>query len=233
VLLYVYIHVDTHRHHTHTQMRTGHYELTPTWVHERGGLDLVRFNSLWKSNVSPEDLQVQDIVNIMFPHAHFGGDDTDSSDEDTNFTQAASSSGIRDDTHSNEKRHRVRYFNKTDHKVKRVTDAARFQDALNEVKGQRARKILSEALISFDNVDEYAEFKDYTDPVFTDDIMKVFKTQDNTEERMTVLDEIMLDIQADRACFARQDDFISLASSRITIENSMDEDSDADEDNDG
>ena len=82
-------------------------------------------------------------------------------------------------------------------------------------------------------MDEYDEFKDYTDPVFTDDIMKVFKTQDNTEERMTVLDEIMLDIQADRSCFARQDDFISLASSRITIENSMDEDSDADEDNDG
>ena len=69
--------------------------------------------------------------------------------------------------------------------------------------------------------------------MFTDDIIKVFKTQDNTEERMTVLDEIMLDIQADRACFARQDDFISLASSRITIENSMDEDSDADEGNDG
>ncbi len=44
-------------------------------------------NSLWKSNVLPEDLQVQDIVNIMFPRAHFGGDDTDSKDEDTNFTQ--------------------------------------------------------------------------------------------------------------------------------------------------
>ena len=48
--------------HTHTQMYTGHHELPPTWVHECGGLDLVRFNSLWKSNVSPEDLQVQDIV---------------------------------------------------------------------------------------------------------------------------------------------------------------------------
>ena len=209
-------------------MRTGHYELPPTWVHERGGLDLVRFNSLWKSNVLPEDLQVQDIVNIMFPRAHFGGDEADSTDEDTNFTQASSSSGLRDDTHSNDKRHRARYFNKTDNKVKRVTDAARFQDGLNEFKGQRARKILSEALISFDSVDEYDEFKDYTDPVFSDDIFKVFNGKDNTDERMTVLDDIMLDIETDRVVyltdFAHQDDFISLASSRINIENLTDDD---------
>jgi hypothetical protein len=209
-------------------MRTGHYELPPTWVHERGGLDLVRFNSLWKSNVLPEDLQVQDIVNIMFPRAHFGDDEADSTDEDTNFTQASSSSGLRDDTHSNDKRHRARYFNKTDNKVKRVTDAARFQDGLNEFKGQRARKILSEVLISFDSVDEYDEFKDYTDPVFSDDIFKVFNGKDNTDERMTVLDDIMLDIETDRVAyltdFAHQDDFISLASSRINIENLTDDD---------
>jgi hypothetical protein len=209
-------------------MRTGHYELPPTWVHERGGLDLVRFNSLWKSNVLPEDLQVQDIVNIMFPRAHFGGDEADSTDEDTNFTQASSSSGLRDDTHSNDKRHRARYFNKTDNKVKRVTDAARFQDGLNEFKGQRARKILPEALISFDSVDEYDEFKEYTDPVFSDDIFKVFNGKDNTDERMTVLDDIMLDIETDRVAyltdFAHQDDFISLASSRINIENLTDDD---------
>ena len=213
-------------------MRTGHYELPPTWVHERGGLDLVRFNSLWKSNVLPEDLQVQDIVNIMFPRAHFGGDDADSTDEDTNFTQASSSSGLRDDTHSNEKRHRARYFNKTDNKVKRVTDAARFQDGLNEFKGQRARKILSQALISFDNLDEYDEFKDYSDPVFSDDIMKVFSSKDNTDERMSVLDDIMHDIQTDRvaylADFAKQDDFISLTSSRFNMENMMDDDHDVD-----
>jgi hypothetical protein len=60
----------------------------------------------------------------MFPHAYFGGDDTDSTDEDTNFTQASSSSGLRDDTHSNEKRHRARYFNKTDNKVKHVVDTS-------------------------------------------------------------------------------------------------------------
>jgi hypothetical protein len=174
------VHRDTHRH-VHTQMHTGHYELPPTCVHERGGLDLVRFNSLWKSNVLPEDLQVQDIVNIMFPRAYFGGDDVDSTDEDTNFTQTSSSSGLRDDTHFNEKRHRARYFNKTDNKVKRVTDAARFQDGLNEFKGQRTRKILSQDLISFDNLDEYDEFKDYSDPVFSDDITKVFSSKDNTK----------------------------------------------------
>ena len=164
----------------------------------------------------------------MFPRAHFGGDEADSTDEDTNFTQASSSSGLRDDTHSNDKRHRARYFNKTDNKVKRVTDAARFQDGLNEFKGQRARKILSEALISFDSVDEYDEFKDYTDPVFSDDIFKVFNGKDNTDERMTVLDDIMLDIETDRVAyltdFAHQDDFISLASSRINIENLTDDD---------
>jgi hypothetical protein len=203
-------------------MRTGHYELPPTWVHERGGLDLVRFNSLWKSNVLPEDLQVQDIVNIMFPRAHFGGDDADSTDEDTNFTQASSSSGLRDDTHSNDKRHWVRYFNKMDKEIKRVTDAARFQDDLNEFKGQRVRKILSEELISFDDVNEYDKFKDYTDPVFSDDIFNVFKAKDNTDERMTTLHNIMIDMQEDRSSnFTNQNDFISLAGSRITIENLM------------
>ena len=58
---------------------------------------------------------------------------------------------------------------------------------------------MSETLISFDNLDEYDEFKDYTvsDCVFYDDIIKTFSFQDNTEERMTVLHEIMLDIQVD------------------------------------
>ncbi len=129
---------------------------------------------------------MQDIVNIMFPCTHFGGDDVDSTDEDTNFTY--------------KKRHRARYFNKTDNKVKRVTDEAHFQDGLNEFKGQRARKILSQALISFDNLDEYE----------------------------TVLDDIIDDIQTDRvtylADFAKQDDFISLTSSRFNMENMMDDD---------
>ena len=62
-----------------------------------------------------------------------------------------------------------------------MTDEARFQDGLNEFKGQRERKILSQALISFDNLDEYDEFKDYSDPVFSDDIMKVFSSKDNTK----------------------------------------------------
>jgi hypothetical protein len=77
-------------------------------------------------------------------------------------------------------------------------------------------------------VDEYDEFKDYTDPVFSDDIFKVFNGKDNTDERMTVLDDIMLDIETDRVAyltdFAHQDDFISLASSRINIENLTDDD---------
>ncbi len=79
-----------------------------------------------------------------------------------------------------------------------MTDATRFQDGLNEFKGQRTRKILSQGLISFDNLDEYDEFKDYSDPVFSDDIMKVFIGKDNTDERMVVLDDIMHDIQTDR-----------------------------------
>ncbi len=50
-----------------------------------------------------------------------------------------------------------------------VVDTSRFQDGLNEFKGQRESKILSEVLISFDNLDEYDEFKDYSDPVFSDE----------------------------------------------------------------
>jgi hypothetical protein len=129
----------------------------------------------------------------MFPRAYFGGDDTDSTDEDTNFTQTSSSSGLR----------------------------VRFQDGLNEFKGQRTSKILSQVLISFDNLDEYDEFKNDSDPVFSDDIMKVFSSKDNTDERMTVLDDIMHDIQTDRVSyltdFTKQDDFISLASSRFNM----------------
>jgi hypothetical protein len=86
---------------------------------------------------------------------------------------------------------------------------------------------LSGDLISFDNLDEYDEFKDYNDPLFSDDIMKVFSGKDNTDERMTVLDDIMNDIQDDRVVyltdFSKQDDFISSTSSRINIENLMDD----------
>ena len=75
-----------------------------------------------------------------------------------------------------------------------MTDTTRFitfQDGLNEVKGQRDRKILSVDLISFDNLlDEYEEFKDYTDRVFSDEIIEFFSTNDNTEERMRLFDEI-------------------------------------------
>ena len=75
--------------------------------------------------------------------------------------------------------------------MNRVTGVMCFQDGLNEVKGQRDRKILSVDLISFDNLlDEYEEFKDYTDPVFSDEIIEFFSTNDNTEERMRLFDEI-------------------------------------------
>ncbi len=54
-------------------------------------------------------------------------------------------------------------------------------------------------LISFDNLNEYDEFKDYTDPVFSDDIMKVFS---NTDEWMAVLDDIIHDMQTDRVAMS-------------------------------
>jgi len=60
----------------------------------------------------------------------------------------------------------------------------------------------------------------------------VFSSKDNTDERMSVLDDIMHDIQTDRvaylADFAKQDDFISLTSSRFNMENMMDDDHGAD-----
>jgi hypothetical protein len=207
-------------------MRTGHYELPSYWVQEKGGLDLVRFNSLWKSNVSPEELEVKDIVNVLFPRAHFGGqEEGDSTDEETNFTQTCSSAGLRDDTHSNDKRHRVRYFNRED-KVKRVTDGVRFQDAYNDFKGQKARKILSDTLKGFDENEYYYEIKDYSDPVFSDDIFGIFTSKDNLETRMMALDDIMVDIERDRELyvpeFTKGDDFVSLVSSRIKIDNLID-----------
>ena len=161
----------------------------------------------------------------MFPRAHVGGqEEGDSTDEETNFTQACSSAGLRDDTHSNDKRHRVRYFNRTD-KVKRVTDGVRFQDAYNEFKGQKARKILSDTLKGFDE-DEYYEIKDYSDPVFSDDIFGIFTSKDNLEARMLALDEIIVDIERDRELyvpeFTKGDDFVSLVSSRIKIDNLID-----------
>ena len=137
-------------------------------MQEKGGLDLVRFNSLWKSNVSPEELEVKDIVNVLFP---------------------------------------------------------RDQDAFNEFKGQKARKILSDTLKGFDE-DEYYEIKDYSDPVFSDDIFGIFTSQDNFETRMLTLDEIMVDIECDRELhvpdFTKGDDFVSLVSSRIKIDNLID-----------
>jgi hypothetical protein len=83
-----------------TMLRTGHYALKPSWVYEKGDLDLSRFHSLWRSTVQPDLLEVKDIVNIMFPRAFFRGDENAESDEDTNFTYASCSSALRNDSHS-------------------------------------------------------------------------------------------------------------------------------------
>jgi hypothetical protein len=61
------------------------------------------------------------------------------------------------------------------------------------------KRVTDAVLISFDNLNEYDEFKDYTDPVFSDDIMKVFS---NTDEWMAVLDDIIHDMQTDRVAMS-------------------------------
>jgi hypothetical protein len=100
-----------------------------------------------------------------------------------------------------------------------------FQDVFNEFKGQKTCKILSDTLKGFDE-DEYYEIKDYSDPVFSDDIFGIFTSKDNLEARMLALDEIMVDIERDRELyvpeFTKGDDFVSLVSSRIKIDNLID-----------
>ncbi len=106
-----------------------------------------------------------------------------------------------------------------------MTDGVRFQDDFNEFKGKKTRKILSDNLKGFDE-DEYYEIKDYSDPVFSDDIFGIFTSKDNLEARMLALDEIMVDIERDRELyvpeFTKGDDFVSLVSSRIKIDNMID-----------
>ena len=86
-------------------------------------------------------------------------------------------------------------------------------------------KNLSDTLKGFDE-DEYYEIKDYSDPVFSDDIFGIFTSKDNLEARMLALDEIIVDIERDRELyvpeFTKGDDFVSLVSSRIKIDNLID-----------
>ena len=57
----------------HAMMKTGHYSLPSSWIRQsgQGGLDLARLRSLWVSQVRPEELEVKDIINIMFPRSSY------------------------------------------------------------------------------------------------------------------------------------------------------------------
>ncbi len=190
---------------------------------EKGGLDLGRFHSLWKSTVQPDLLEVKDILNIMFPRAFFGGDEQEDSDDDTNLTQAACSSAGRDDSRSHQKRHRVRYFDPTLKSINATVGASRFQDTLIEFRGKRAHQMLSSYLSTFEEeMDEYEEMKDYFDPVFPDDVYKSFRVQENVShvDSMEVLDGILSDLDRDlpeKSDFECQDDFVSLVSSKMCL----------------
>jgi hypothetical protein len=215
-------------------LRTGHYALKPSWVYEKGGLDLSRFHSLWRSTVQPDLLEVKDIVNIMFPRAFFGGDENAESDEDTNFTYAACSSALRNDSHSHDKRHRSRYFDPALRTLNRTVAGSRFQDTLNEFRGKRAHHVLSTCLSNFDkDMDEHEEMKDYFDPLFSDDVYKCFRIQENVrhEDSMEILDNVLSNVERDLTDeFVVQDDFVSLLPSKILANLIRDNDSDCEND---
>ncbi len=85
---------------------------------------------------------------------------------------------------------------------------------------------MSDTLKGFDEDEYYYEMKDYSDPEFSDDVFGIFTSKDNLESRMLELDEIMVDIERVRELyvpeFTKGDDFVSLVSSRIKIDNLVD-----------
>jgi hypothetical protein len=56
-------------------IRSGHYEVGSNWIYDRRGLDIDRLRSLWRFQVDPENIQVQDILTVMFPQSVYDGDD--------------------------------------------------------------------------------------------------------------------------------------------------------------
>jgi len=200
-------------------LKTGHYILKPSWVYDKGGLDLARFHSLWKSTVQPDLLEVKDIVKIMFPRAFFGGNDKDDSDEDTNFTYEACSSGLRHDSQSHDKRHRSRYFDPKLRTLNRTVAGSRFQDTLNEFRGKRAQQILSTCLSTFEeDMENHGEMKDYFDPLFSDEVYKCFRVQEKVshEDSMKMLDHVLSDVHMTPGNeFKDQDDFVSLLPAKM------------------
>ena len=70
-------------------IRSGHYEVGSNWIYDRRGLDVERLRSLWRFQVEPENIEVQDILTVMFPHSVYDGDaeieDSDSNNDDQDF----------------------------------------------------------------------------------------------------------------------------------------------------
>ena len=155
----------------------------------------------------------------MFPHVFFGGDENDDWDEDTNFTNETCSSGLRDDSQSHDKHHHSRYFDPKLRGLNRTVTGSRFQDTLNEFRDKRTHQILSTCLSTFeDDMEEYIEMKDYFDPLFSDDVYKCFRVQQNVshEDSMKILDDVLTDVNGDITDsneFVSQNDFVSLPSS--------------------
>ena len=67
-------------------------------------------------------------------------------------------------------------------------------------------------------MEEYIEMKDYFDPLFSDDVYKCFRVQQNVshEDSMKILDDVLTDVNGDITDsneFVSQNDFVSLPSS--------------------
>ena len=108
-------------------IRSGHYEVGSNWIYDRRGLDIDRLRSLWRFQVDPENIQVQDILTVMFPQSVYDGDaevpDSDSDhdfDDHENLTDMCASMRPsymsrrgQDPSSSRSPQHGLRYFQGT------------------------------------------------------------------------------------------------------------------------
>ena len=122
---------------------------------------------------------------------------------------------------SHDKNRRSRYFDPKVRVLNRTVRGSRFQDTLNEFRGKRDQQILSTCLSTFeDDTEVHVEMKYYFDPLFSDDVYKCFRVQENVshEDSMKILDHVLTDVYRDMATvneFVGQNDFVSLLPSKM------------------
>jgi len=58
-----------------SMVQSGSYNIPLSWIYggSTHGLDLARFGSVWKCNIMPEDVKIDDLLKVMFPQSTFHG----------------------------------------------------------------------------------------------------------------------------------------------------------------